>query len=118
MIKGASTCARPYAPLTSAGAPDGIWIDATGAAHLFGGEAALLTDVIARLAHGNIAARAAIADTPGAAWATARHAETAATVVPVGEAAAWLATLPIVALRLPMDTVDGLSRLGSTALSS
>jgi protein ImuB len=42
----------------------------------------------------------------------ARHADAPATVVPAGEAAAWLATLPIAALRLPADTVDGLSRLG------
>ena len=45
----AAWCLR-YAPLTSADAPDGIWIDATGAAHLFGGEAALLADIVARLA--------------------------------------------------------------------
>jgi len=107
----AAWCLR-YAPLTSADAPDGIWIDATGAAHLFGGEAALLADIVARLARRDVAARAAIADTPGAAWATARYAETPATVVPAGAAAAWLALLPIAALRLPADTVDGLSRLG------
>jgi protein ImuB len=107
----AAWCLR-YAPLTSADAPDGIWIDATGAAHLFGGEVALLADIVARLARGDVAARAAIADTPGAAWATARHADTATTVVPAGAAAAWLAPLPIAALRLPADTVDGLSRLG------
>ncbi len=101
-----------YAPLTSADAPDGLWIDATGAAHLFGGETALLTDVVARLACRDVAARAAVADTPGAAWAAARHAEAPATVVPTGEAGAWLAPLPIAALRLPADTVDGLSKLG------
>ncbi len=107
----AAWCLR-YAPLTSADAPDGIWIDATGAAHLFGGEGALLADIVARLTHGKVAARTAIADTPGAAWATARHTDTATTVVPAGGAAAWLARLPIAALRLPADTVDGLSRLG------
>jgi len=107
----AAWCLR-YAPPTSADAPDGIWIDATGAAHLFGGEAALLADIVARLAGGDIVARAAIADTPGAAWATARYADAPTTVVPAGEAAAWLAPLPIAALRLPADTVDGLSRLG------
>jgi protein ImuB len=107
----AAWCLR-YAPLTSADAPDGVWIDATGAAHLLGGEAALLADIVARLEQGDVAARAAIADTPGAAWATARHAETPATVVPTGEAAAWVARLPIAALRLPADALDGLSRLG------
>jgi protein ImuB len=107
----AAWCLR-FAPLTSADAPDGLWIDATGAAHLFGGEAALLADIVARLTRGCVAARAAIADTPGAAWAMARHSETPATVVPAGEAAASLAPLPIEALRLPDDTVDGLARLG------
>jgi protein ImuB len=107
----AAWCLR-YAPLTSADAPDGIWIDATGAAHLFGGEAVLLADIVARLAGGGIGARAAIADTPGAAWAMARHADAPSTVVSAGEAAAWLAPLPITALRLTADTVDGLSRLG------
>jgi protein ImuB len=95
----AAWCLR-YAPLTSADTPDGVWIDATGAAHLFGGEAALLADIVALLAGGGVAARAAIADTPGA------------TVVPTGDAAAQLAPLPIAALRLPEDTVGGLSRLG------
>jgi protein ImuB len=107
----AAWCLR-YAPLTSADAPDGVWIDATGATHLFGGEAPLLADIIARLAGGGIAARAAISDTPGASWATAHYAETPATVIPADDAATWLAPLPIAALRLPADTVDGLSRLG------
>ena len=67
----AAWCLR-YAPLVAADPPDGIWIDVTGCAHLFGGEAALLTDLVGRLAAQRFAARAAIADTPGAAHAVAR----------------------------------------------
>ena len=40
----AAWCLR-YAPRTAADAPDGIWIDATGCAHLHGGEAGLLADI-------------------------------------------------------------------------
>ncbi len=65
-------CLR-YAPLTAPDPPDGVWIDATGAAHLAGGEAALLADLVERLQQAGFAARAAIADTPGAAHAVVRH---------------------------------------------
>ena len=69
----AAWCLR-YAPLTAPDPLDGIWIDTTGCAHLHGGEAAMLGDLIARLGRSGIGARAAMADTPGAAWALARHA--------------------------------------------
>jgi len=65
-------CLR-YAPLTAPDPPDGVWIDATGATHLAGGEAALLADLVDRLHQAGFTARAAIADTPGAAHAVARH---------------------------------------------
>jgi len=55
--------------------PDGcgdLWLDISGCGHLFGGESALLEDLLMRLERNHIAARAAIADTPGAAWAMAR----------------------------------------------
>ncbi|TMJ33768.1 MAG: DNA polymerase Y family protein, partial [Alphaproteobacteria bacterium] len=42
---------------------DGFFLDITGSAHLFGGEAALLDDLIKRLKKFNLAARCAIAGT-------------------------------------------------------
>ncbi|MCS6930740.1 MAG: DNA polymerase Y family protein [Acetobacteraceae bacterium] len=104
-------CLR-YSPLTAADPPDGIWIDATGCAHLQGGEAALLADMLERLRRAGIAARAALADTPGAAAALARHGETPATIVPPGGQAEALAPLPVAALRLPAEMEQGLRRLG------
>jgi protein ImuB len=104
-------CQR-YAPLTAADPPDGIRIDCTGADHLHGGEAALLADLCGRLARAGFAARAAVADTPGAAWALARHGGGAAVVSPPGNAAAALAPLPVSALRLPVETLGALDRLG------
>ncbi|MDT8315425.1 DNA polymerase Y family protein [Roseomonas mucosa] len=107
----AAWCLR-YSPLTAPDPPDGIWIDATGCAHLHGGEAALLDDLLRRLGRAGVAARAAIADTPGAAWAVARHAAAPATVVAPGAAADALAFLPVAALRLPPGTLAGLRRMG------
>ena len=107
----AAWCLR-YAPLTAPDQPGGIWIDATGCAHLFGGEAAMLADIVARLGQGGIVAQAAIADTAGAAWAVARYAGTAVTVVPAGETKAALRPLPVAALRLNDETAAGLIRLG------
>lgn len=107
----AAWCLR-YTPLTAPAPPDGVWIDATGCAHLFGGEAAMLADVVEHLARSGIASRAAIADTAGAAWAVARYAPTAVTEVPVGETVAALRSLPIAALRLESEPIAALSRLG------
>jgi protein ImuB len=111
----AAWCLR-IAPLTAPDPPDGIWIDATGAAHLHGGEAELLEHLIDRLAEDGIACRAAMADTPGAAHAVARHgarhgAEPAA-IVPPGAHAAALAGLPVASLRLEAWTEAALRRLG------
>jgi protein ImuB len=111
----AAWCLR-YAPLTAPDPPDGMWIDVTGAAHLAGGEAALLADLVDRLQRAGFAARAAIADTPGAAHAIARHGGTEITIVPPGGTAAALAVLPIRALRLTDEVVATLHRLGLTRI--
>ncbi len=107
----AAWCLR-YAPLTSAAPPDGIWIDATGCAHLRGGEETMLADLVRRLARAGVAARAAIADTPGAAHALARHGGRDVMVVPPGAHADAIALLPVAALRLTNAEADGLRRLG------
>ncbi len=111
-------CGRwsPWTAVESLGADGGagVWIDATGCAHLFGGEQALLDDMIARLAKAGFAARAALADTPGAAWAAAHFGiGTGATaIVPEGGTRQWLSGLPSMALRLPPAIQDTLHRLG------
>ncbi len=100
-----------YTPLAAADPPDGVWLDVTGCAHLHGGETALLRDLVSRLAAQGLTARAAVADTPGAAHAVARHGCQVAASVPAGDLAC-LADLPIEALRLPPDTAAGLRLLG------
>jgi protein ImuB len=105
-----------YCPWVAADGEDGLILDITGAAHLMGGEAALLADLEGRLQAMGFAARAAIAGTRGAAWALARHGKGARLVPPGGEGAA-LEGLPMAALRLPPETCASLARLGLTRVA-
>ncbi len=99
-----------YTPLVALDGGDGLMLDITGCAHLFGGEAAMVADFLARLQAQGFAAVAAIADTPGAASAAARF--TGLAVVPPGGSAEMLKPLPMAALRLPFETVAMLERVG------
>jgi protein ImuB len=102
-------------PMGGEGGGAGVWIDATGCAHLFGGEAAMLSDLCHRLGRLGFSARAAMADTPGAAWALARFATDASLttlVVPEGALRGYLSPLPPAALRLDAADCELLHRLG------
>jgi protein ImuB len=67
----ADWCDR-WTPLIGLDPPDGLTLDITGCAHLFGGEAVFCGAIVQRLRLQGFAARAAIADTVGCAWAVAR----------------------------------------------
>ncbi len=105
-----------FSPVAAADAPDGIVIDVTGATHLHGGEDAMLDKMIARLRTAGITARAAMADTWGAAHAFARYGQFARgqtnLIVPPGMSAALVQNLPLQSLRLTPVMVDQLHRLG------
>ncbi len=105
---------RRFTPLAAADAPDGAMLDIAGAAHLFGGETALAEDIERRLAGRGHEARAALADTPEAAWALARHG-TVRAVPPGAEEKALrrlFGAMPLAALRLDPEVVYGLSQTG------
>jgi len=107
----ADWCGR-YSPWSAVDGDDGLLLDISGCAHLFGGEPALLDDLLARLEAFGLCGRAAAADSLGAAWAVARHGATPAVVVPPGGGHAVLAGLPVAALRLPPEVAEDLVRLG------
>jgi protein ImuB len=111
----AEWCGR-CSPWTAADGTDGVLIEITGSAHLWGGEAALAADLASRLDRWRVTARIAIADTIGAAWATARFAEAGRNLVILtpGDCRNALAPLPIAALRLDPTTVQELRRVGLT----
>jgi protein ImuB len=102
-------CTR-YSPLVAPNPPDGIFIDIAGSAHLFKGETALLGDLRQRLASSKLAARVAVADTPGCAWAVARFGKQE--IVPPGRASDVLGGLPIAALRLDAAIIESLRDVG------
>src|SRR4051812_43743845 len=97
-------------PLAAPDGADGRWRDVAGCTHLWGGEANLLAQLEARLAQDGVTAQAAIADTPGAAHALARHGQDR--IAPPGAQAECIAKLPVQALRLAHDMVATLRRLG------
>lgn len=127
----ADWCGRwtPWVSLDAAGGADavlgashGLWLDITGCAHLFGGEAALMDDMLHRLTRFGFAARAAVADTPGAAWAISHHGCARhgtiknGRVIEPGKTRAALAKLPLKGLRLAAAEADELERLGFRAI--
>lgn len=103
---------RLYSPTVAADAPDGLVIDATGCAHLFGGEEAMLIDIRRRLAKAGLSAQTAIADSWGGAHALARFSRRAVFVSAPGAVGRDLHPLPAEALRLPVDLVTALAKLG------
>lgn len=90
----------------------GIFLDVTGATHLFGGETGLLCDLAARLGDASITAHAAIAETPGAAWGLARFGGRRLLRCPPGVTRPRCATLPLAALRLDAGMLAQAHALG------
>lgn len=93
---------------------EGLFLDVTGATHLFGGEAALLDQIRARLGEAGVPARAAMAPTPGAAWALARwgEADGGAPLATEDTTRERLADLPVEALRIDDRTLAAARRFG------
>lgn len=104
--------AQRWGPWSALDPPDGLIVDVTGVAHLFGGEAALLADAAQAFARRRLAVRLAIAPTAGAAWALAHHGPPGAILGAEEDAAHRLAGLPVAALRLDDDVLLLLRRLG------
>ena len=104
---------RRYSPMVAPDPPDGIWLDVTGCAALFGSERALVKDLHRRTAAFGLSLQIAVADTAGCAHAVARHVPAGRPVtVEPGAHRKAIALLPIAALRLPPADVEGLRKLG------
>jgi protein ImuB len=102
-------CGR-YSPWVMVDGDDGILIDITGCAHLFGGEAAMIADLARHLVGFGLSNRIAIADRAAQAWAWCRFGE--AGILNAQEAGERLRGLPVAGLRIPADLVGKLRRLG------
>ncbi len=104
--------ARRWGPWTMADRPDGILLDASGAAHLFGGEHAMLAEIEACFAAQGYDCRTAVAPTAGAAWALSHHGPPRTVLLGSDAIIDALSPLPSAALRLEEDTLLLLTRLG------
>lgn len=99
-----------YTPLVGLDGADGLFLDITGCAHLFGGEEAMLKDILTRLTQMGMAVQGAISGSPGLSSALARF--DANRIVGDGETETVLAPLPVTALRLDDSTVQALHKVG------
>lgn len=99
-----------FTPVVAVDLPDGLILDASGCAHLWGGEQTYLTEIVSRLKAKGYFVRAAMADTVGAAWGTARFGSAA--IVGSGQQVAALQGLPPAALRLEYPVLERLHKLG------
>jgi protein ImuB len=108
----------PTVGLEESEPPENLLLDVTGCEQLFGGEHALARKVADALAQRGYEVRVALADTIGAAWATAHYggegwnSSRQVFVIPRGLAAEALGPLPVAALRLSSRTVELLHELG------
>jgi len=105
----ADWCAR-YTPLVALDPPHGLFLDVTGVAHLFGGEAGLLQEAVRKCTAQGFLVRAALATTAEAARALAQYKP--GTVVPPGGEAEAVASLPIDALNTESHIIYALKRAG------
>ena len=104
-----------YTPITAIDLPDGLILDVTGCAHLWGGEAAYLQEIAIRLKTLGYDTRAAMAATIGAAWGLSRFGQDSL-IVDSGKETAALLNLPPAALRLAPEILERLHPLGLNQL--
>ncbi len=104
-----------FTPMAATDGPDGLALDVTGCAHLFGGEAGLVQAVAARAQGVGLAVRLAMAGTPEAARALARFGRGG---IHEGEGQSQaLRRLPVAALELSDKETQALSRAGLKTLA-
>ncbi|WP_419699074.1 Y-family DNA polymerase [Mucilaginibacter sp. NFX135] len=109
-------CIR-YSPVVAVDGADGLVMNISGCAHLWGGEREYLKEIVSRFKSKGYTVRCAIADTAGAAWAISRYGRVTP-VIPAGEQANALLTLPPAALRLEENILQRLRKLGFYQIKS
>jgi protein ImuB len=72
LVRRLACWAGRWSPLVEVDGPDGLRLDVSGVAHLFGGEEGLVRDIRRRFATIGLTVRIAIAPTAAAAWALSR----------------------------------------------
>jgi protein ImuB len=107
----AEWCIR-FTPVVAIDLPDGLIMDVTGCAHLWGGETQYLKHIIDRLSARGYDINGAMADTIGVAWGVARFSRRRLAIVDTINHLDALMDLPPEALRLEPENIDRLHKLG------
>jgi len=130
LLQGLAAWCIRFTPIAAVDPPQGLILDVTGCAHLWGGEGAYLKEMVTRLQTAGYTVRAAMADSIGAAWAITRYGAvltmrgagngcTGAMSITGGAGQGdALFKLPPEALRLEPEIVDRLHRLGLRSIGS
>jgi protein ImuB len=109
----ADFCSR-FTPLVALDHADGLMLDVSGVAHLFGGEEGLVAEVEARFSRLGLTLALGLADAPRAAFALARFSDRR--IAPVGLSGKAFARLyhdmPVAALGLEEGVVADMARAG------
>jgi len=104
--------AMRFTPVVAPDPPDGLLLDTTGCAHLFGGEKAMVRQIIEAVRQLGFTSRVALTPSIGASWALARFAGRSPVIVEEAELPEALNPLPIAALRIDEPTITALQRVG------
>lgn len=108
--KLAQWCIR-FSPEVGIDPPDGLYMEVTGCAHLWGGENAYLETIREKITKRGYEIRLAMADSYGMAWGLCRYGNQQMHIVH-GSAPSSFLTLPVAALRLEQDMLESLRTLG------
>ncbi len=115
-LEGLARWANRFTPRVMPRGADALFLDIAGCTRLFGGEEALTASLRSALEGFGLTVRLALADTPGAAWALARHGTGNPSVAPCGAGpdglSRVLADLPVAALRLSSGVAEALASFG------
>ena len=101
-----------FSPRVAIDAPDGLVLDVTGCAHLFGGEPALAEGVLEGVEDLKVTARIGLANTRRAARGFARFSGEPILITDPELEGAAVARLPVAALELDAEVEGDLRRLG------
>ncbi len=117
-LRALAVWALRFSPLCAPDEPDGLLIDVTGCARVFAGEERLARLVESSLRRLGIAARLALAPSFACAWAVARFGGRAISIIETGREREAIAPLPVEALRLDRETLQGLHEVGLERVES
>jgi len=118
-LRACAETAERYSPLVACDGADGLMLDITGCAHLFGGEAGLAAQAQRCFFRLGLQTRAVVAGTPDAARALCRFGggQVFPLVVPPGGEEAAAGVLPVGALEAGAESLQALTRAGLRTLA-